>query len=91
MEELWRLRSPPELSQATGSILIRPNRIGFLSLRLAGTSKRASCVLSIFSHTKRDEFVGVCNDVKAFIADQGSLFTSVLVSDSAESKANAEK
>jgi len=82
---------PPELSQAMGSILICPNRIGFWPLYLAGISKRASCASSIFSHAKRDDFVGACNDIKAFIADQELLSMSLLISDGTESKANTEK
>ena len=35
--------------------------------------------------------IGARNDVRAFIVDQRSLATSVLVSDSIESEANAEK
>jgi len=46
-------------------------------------------VLSIFLHTIRD-FVAACNDVKAFIANLGSLSTSVLVSDVIESETNVE-
>jgi len=76
---------PPELSQATGSILIRPNRIDFWPFRLAGTLKRVLCAPRIFSYTRRDEFIGAHNDVKIFIADQGSLLTSVLVYDGTES------
>jgi len=54
---------------------------------LAGTSKRVLCASLIFSRTIRDDFIGTQNDVRAFITDQGSLSTSVLVSDSAESEA----
>ena len=45
----------------------------------------------IFSRTRRNDFIGACNDVKAFIAGQGSLSTSVLVSDATESDEHAEK
>jgi len=58
---------------------------------LAGTSEKALFTLPIFSRTRKDDFVGTCNVVKVFIADQGSLSTSVLVSDGTESEANAEK
>ena len=40
--------------------------------------------------TRRNDFIGAHNNVKALIADQGSLFTSVLVSNGIESKANIE-
>jgi len=41
--------------------------------------------------TRRDDFIGARNDVKAFITNQESLPMSVLVSDGIESEANAEK
>ena len=41
-------------------------------------------------YVSKDDFIGTCNDVRASIADQGSLFTSVLVSDGTESEANTE-
>jgi len=49
------------------------------------------CAPLIFSRTRRDEFIGAHNNVRAFITDQGSLPTLVLVSDGTESEANAEK
>ena len=55
------------------------------------SSKNALHASSVFSLTIRDDFIGECNDVRASIADQGSLFTSVLVSDDVESEVNAEK
>jgi len=58
---------------------------------LAGTLKRALYASLIFSHTIRDNFIGAYNDVRAFIADQESLSTSILVSDGTESEANEEK
>jgi len=58
---------------------------------LAGTSKIALCASPIFLHTIRDDFIGEHNAIRAFIADQESLFMSVLVSDSTESNANVEK
>ena len=73
------------------SDLTLPNRIGFCLFRLAGTSKRALRVSSIFSHTIIDGFIGARNDVRASIADQGQLSTSVLVSDDIKSKASTEK
>jgi len=39
----------------------------------------------------KDDLIGACNDIRASIADQGSLSTSVLVSDGTESEANIEK
>ena len=39
----------------------------------------------------KDDFIDTCIDVRASIADQGSLSTSVLVSDGTESEANTEK
>jgi len=50
-----------------------------------------SCVSPTSWYVLRDDFTGTCNDVRASIADQGSLSTSVLVSDGAESEANTEK
>jgi len=38
----------------------------------------------------RDDLIGTCNDVMTSIADQGSLSTSVLVSDATKSEANTE-
>jgi len=53
--------------------------------------KRASYALPIFSHTRRVDFIGACNDIRAFITDQGLLSMSVLVSDDIESEENEEK
>ena len=47
------------------------------------------CLLSFC--IRRDDFVGACNDVKAFNADNGSLPMLVLVSDGTESEENIEK
>jgi len=41
--------------------------------------------------TRRDDFISARNNVKAFIADQGSFPMSVLVSDGTEFEANAER
>jgi len=38
----------------------------------------------------RDDLTGACNDIKAFIVDQGSSSTSILVSDGTKSEANTE-
>ena len=60
------------------------------NLCLAGTSKKAPCMSLIFSRTIKDDLIGVCNDVKASIADRGSQSTSVLISDNKESEANTK-
>jgi len=39
----------------------------------------------------KDDLIGACNDVRAYIVDTGSLSTSVLVFDGTESEANAER
>ena len=73
------------------SDLICPQRIDFWPLRLAGTMNTDSCVSLTSWYVSKDDFIGKCNDVRAFIADQGSLSTLVLVSDGTESEAKTEK
>jgi len=53
--------------------------------------ERALSASLISSRTIRDDFISAYDDVRGFIADQGSLSMSVLVSDGTESEANAEK
>jgi len=53
--------------------------------------KESIVCVSDLSRTIRADFIDARNDVRAFIADQGLLSTSVLASDVTESEANAEK
>jgi len=55
-------------------------------LRLAGTSKKAHCSSLVFSRTMKDDLIDACSDVRASIADNWLLSTSVLVSDGTELK-----
>ena len=71
--------------------MILPKRIGFWLLRLAGTLNKDPCASLMSWYTVRDDLTGTCNEIKASIADQGSLPTSVLVSDGTEYKANTER
>ena len=80
-----------ESSRDINSDLILPKRIGFGPLCLIGTMNTDSCASLTSRYVLRNDFIGTCNNVRASIADQGSLSTSVLVSDDTESEANAEK
>jgi len=58
--------------------LILSKRIDFWPSRLAGTMDTDSCASPTSWYIVRDDFTGICNDVRASIADQGSLSTSVI-------------
>jgi len=66
-------------------------RISFRPLRLVGTSKKDPCASLTLWYTVRDDLIGTCNDIRAYITDQRSSSISVLVSDGTKSEANTEK
>ena len=78
-------------SRDINSDLILLKRIGFWPLCHVGTMNTDSCASPTSWYVLKDDFIGTCNDVRASIADQGSLSTYVLVSDGTESEADTEK